>query len=79
MGSQTVSFRIDATKVLKLDRLAAAQQRDRTSILNEAIDRYLETHQDQSTVPVKGFGLWRDLPEDGLTYQERLRAEWNPH
>ena len=25
----------------------------------------------------KAFGLWRDLPEDGLAYQERLRREWD--
>jgi hypothetical protein len=22
------------------------------------------------------FGMLADLPEDGLTYQERLRSEW---
>ena len=23
------------------------------------------------------FGLWRDHPEEGLRYQERLRSEWD--
>ena len=22
------------------------------------------------------FGAWSDLPEDGVAYQERMRAEW---
>jgi hypothetical protein len=24
----------------------------------------------------KAFGLWTDLKEDGIEYQERLRSEW---
>jgi hypothetical protein len=26
--------------------------------------------------PLVGFGLWKDRAEDGLAYQERIRAEW---
>ena len=42
---KTVSFRTDAKKVEKLDSLAAAQDRDRTYLLNEAIDNYLDLQQ----------------------------------
>jgi predicted transcriptional regulator len=36
-----VSFRTSLPKLKKIDALAEAQQRDRTFILNEAIDHYL--------------------------------------
>lgn len=39
---RTVSFRIDSDKVEILDRIAANMQRDRSFLLNEAVDAYLE-------------------------------------
>lgn len=45
MDRETISFRLDAKKRQALDALAQAQDRDRTYILNEAIDAYLDVHQ----------------------------------
>jgi predicted transcriptional regulator len=45
MDKQTVSFRLDAEKVEALDSLANALDRDRTYLLNEAVDAYLEVQQ----------------------------------
>lgn len=42
---KTVSFRTDAKKVEELDRLAEAQDRDRSYLLNEAVDYYLDLQQ----------------------------------
>lgn len=42
---KTVSFRTDAKKVKALDALAASQDRDRSYLLNEAIDQYLDLQQ----------------------------------
>ena len=39
---QTVSFRLDTRKKATLDKLAEHMDRDRTYILNEAIDAYLD-------------------------------------
>lgn len=39
---KTVSFRIDAGKVEALDEIAVSTQRDRTFLLNEAIDAWLD-------------------------------------
>ncbi len=36
-----VTFRIDPEKVAELDTLAKAMDRDRSYLLNEAVDRYL--------------------------------------
>jgi predicted transcriptional regulator len=38
---QTISFRLDEHKKTRLDALAAVQDRDRSYIINEAIDSYL--------------------------------------
>jgi predicted transcriptional regulator len=40
-----VSFRTEAAKVEALDTLASAQDRDRSYLLNEAIDNYLDLQQ----------------------------------
>lgn len=42
---KTVSFRTDAKKVKALDALAASQDRDRSYLLNEAIEHYLDLQQ----------------------------------
>ena len=39
--STTVSFRIPAAKVEALGRLASLQDRDRSYLLNEAVEQYL--------------------------------------
>jgi len=41
MALKTVTVRIPEEKVKKLDSAAAHQQRDRSFILNEAVDQYL--------------------------------------
>jgi len=43
MAIKTVSFRTEEEKLNDLDRVAEAQHRDRTFILNAAIDNYLQT------------------------------------
>jgi predicted transcriptional regulator len=45
MTRETISFRIEARKRAAVDALAAVLDRDRSAIINEAIDAYLELHQ----------------------------------
>lgn len=47
--ARTVSFRIDTEKLAALDSLAAAAQRDRSFLLNEAVKNYIElqTYHDE--------------------------------
>ncbi len=42
---KTVSFRTDAKKVEALDALATLQDRDRSYLLNQAVDNYLDLNQ----------------------------------
>ncbi len=45
MGKQTISFRLESDKVSALDALADSLDRDRTYLLNEAVQAYLEVQQ----------------------------------
>lgn len=42
---KTISFRTNAKKVRALDTLAAMQDRDRSYLLNQAVDYYLDLNQ----------------------------------
>ncbi len=45
MDKLTISFRLESEKVAALDALAGAMDRDRTYLLGEAVQSYLETQQ----------------------------------
>jgi len=45
MAKLGISVRIDDDKIEDLDRLAVAQKRDRTFVINEAIENYLEVNK----------------------------------
>jgi len=42
---RTISFRIDPEKVAKLDKIAKSMDRDRSYLLNEAVENYLSEQQ----------------------------------
>ncbi len=44
MSKETVTFRTDAKKRKALDEVAAALERDRSYVLNQAIDNYLDIY-----------------------------------
>ncbi|OGR87846.1 MAG: CopG family transcriptional regulator [Elusimicrobia bacterium RIFCSPLOWO2_01_FULL_60_11] len=44
MNKQTVTLRLDSKKKQALDTIATGLDRDRSYVLNEAIDSYLEAH-----------------------------------
>lgn len=43
--ARTISFRTQTEKIKLLDGLAALQDRDRTYLINEALDYYLDLNQ----------------------------------
>jgi predicted transcriptional regulator len=45
MEKQTISFRLESDKVSALDALAGSLDRDRTYLLAEAVQAYLDTQQ----------------------------------
>jgi predicted transcriptional regulator len=44
MSKESIGFRIESEKRVALDQLASAMQRDRSTLINAAIDAYLELH-----------------------------------
>ena len=44
-NKKTISFRLDAEKAAELDELGKEQARDRTFVLNEAVDAYLDVQR----------------------------------
>ncbi|MBV9387095.1 MAG: hypothetical protein JOZ78_11775 [Chroococcidiopsidaceae cyanobacterium CP_BM_ER_R8_30] len=45
MAKENITFRLDTEKRAALDVIAAGMDRDRSYVLNEAINLYLEMHQ----------------------------------
>ena len=45
MEKQTISFRLESGKVAALAALAGSMERDRTYLLSEAVEAYLETQE----------------------------------
>jgi predicted transcriptional regulator len=54
-AEKTVSFRAVAEKIDALDSLAAAQDRPRSYLINEAITNYIELHAYQEALVRKGL------------------------
>ena len=52
---KTVSFRANSEKIDALDSLAAAQDRPRSYLINEAISNYIELHAYQDALVRKGL------------------------
>lgn len=45
MDKETITFRVDREKKAALDGIAAGLDRDRSYVLNQAIDAYIETQR----------------------------------
>ena len=54
-SEKTISFRAVAKKIDTLDSLAAAQDRSRSYLINEAITNYIELHAYQDALVRKGL------------------------
>lgn len=71
---KTVSFRIDTHKVEALDALAANMRRDRSFLLNEAVDAYLEWSADFEQSVLRGI---QDAREGRVVDHEVVRRRMN--
>jgi len=74
---KTISFRAVAETIDKLDSLAAAQDRPRTYLINEAINNYIELHAYQDALVQKGLEEMRTgsvVPHDEIAKRLRKRT-----
>lgn len=69
ISEKTISFRADAEKINALDSLAAAQDRPRSYLINEAITNYIELHAYQDKLV--RYGL-QQMQEGRFTSHEEV-------
>jgi predicted transcriptional regulator len=77
MSKETVSFRIEVEKRAALDEVAQILERDRSAVINEAIDAYLELHHWQVEHIKHGLAE-AESGAEGIAHEEvfdRLRAK----
>ena len=77
-SKKTISFRLKPEKVAALDNLARAQTRDRTFLLNEAVEAYLEVQRWQIEHIQEGVrqadaGMGEDHGKVRAKWRRRLR------
>lgn len=70
---ETISFRIESGKIHVLDNIAKTMDRDRSYILNEAIDQYLAIYQWQIGHIHEGLQQAR---QGNLTPHEEVVKKW---
>jgi Ribbon-helix-helix protein, copG family len=58
----------------RLTELGRERGMSRAEIIRQAIKMFLAFHRKS---PGQAFGLWKDRSEDGLRYQQAIRAEWS--
>src|SRR5665213_535805 len=73
---KTLSFRTPLSKVKQVDSVAASQKRDRTFIINEAIDQYLETRAYQISLIKEGI---RQADAGEVVSHDQVRQDLNTH
>src|SRR5260370_14657365 len=66
---KTISFRAVAEKIDSLDSLAAAQDRSRSYLINEAITNYIELHAYQDALVGKRLA---ELRKGRVVYHEEV-------
>ena len=58
-----------------LDAWCRQEGVSRAEAVRRAVAEHLRKHHTGGGT--RAFGIWRDMAEDGLAYQERLRSEWD--
>lgn len=83
MSKESIGFRIESERRVALDELANSMKCDRTTLINEAIEAYLELHYWQVELTTKRLAT-ADAGEEGVEHTEvfsqlrqRLQAKLN--
>ncbi|MDP2055167.1 MAG: CopG family transcriptional regulator [Acidobacteriota bacterium] len=66
---------LPADQVESLDEWCRREGVSRAEAIRRAVAEHLKKHH--AGAAKRAFGMWRDMAEDGLAYQERLRREWD--
>ena len=64
-------------QIAALDRLRPSEHASRAELIRRAVDAFLQTQKSASIAERPGFGAWKKKRVDGVTYQRKMRAEWD--
>ena len=73
MDKQTITFRADPNNVKALDRLARSLDRDRSYLLNEAVEQYLSVNEYHLEQIEKGL---QEARAGKLVDYGKVKADW---
>ena len=73
---RTISFRIAANKVAELDRIANAMDRDRSYLLNEAVEAYLSEQKRFNAMVKEGRKDIREGRAFSEEEVEKMVGDW---
>lgn len=72
---------IDLTddQITALAEIGRDERKSRAALVREGVSRLITDYREQRRLAAIDavFGIWKDKVEDGVEYQQRLRAEWN--
>jgi RHH-type transcriptional regulator, rel operon repressor / antitoxin RelB len=74
MSKDTITFRLDPEKREALDEIAAGLDRDRTYVLNEAVELYLELHHWQVAHILEGI---RQAEAEEFATDDEMKAAFS--
>jgi predicted transcriptional regulator len=77
MSLKTLTFRAPEEKVAALDSAAALQQRDRSFVINEAVDQYLSLQEYHLALIDEGIRAADAGETIDHTEVVRMAAEWS--
>ena len=58
----------------RLEEVVARKKSSRAEFIRQAVDQALKVEAETSFEAA--FGAWKDFPEDSISFQRRLRGEW---
>ena len=70
-------IKVSDEDITLLDRIAADQKLSREALVARAIHLLPTTVQGQGPLSRAAFGIWADVQEDGVAYQQRMREQWS--
>lgn len=71
-------IRLTDAQIEALNRLRSSEHASRAELIRRAVDAFLQTQKGASIAERPGFGAWKKKRIDGVAYQRRMRAEWEP-
>ncbi len=66
-------------QISALAEMGRTQKKSRAALVRESIARMIADYREQQRLSNidAAFGVWKGRVEDGVSYQRRLRSEWD--